>query len=101
MDPVDEITLPKVPDDDLDDIPPQGLAMARPSGDHKAVIDARQWRQAVQAYLATINFCRRSGEPAARRLGPEFQGRQHGYRALGRPRLALRIGSSITVAISE
>ena len=56
MYPVDEITLPKVPDDDLDDIPPEGLAMARPDGDHKAVIDAGQWRQAVQAYLATITF---------------------------------------------
>jgi arylsulfatase A-like enzyme len=53
---VEEITLPEVPNDDLNDIPPEGLAMARPERDHKAVIDAGQWRQAVQAYLATITF---------------------------------------------
>lgn len=56
MYPKEKITLPEVPDDDLDDIPPIGLRMARPEGDHKAVIDAGQWRDAVQAYLATITF---------------------------------------------
>ena len=56
MYPKEKITLPEVPDDDLDDVPPIGLRMARPEGDHKAVIDAGQWRDAVQAYLATITF---------------------------------------------
>jgi arylsulfatase A-like enzyme len=56
MYPKEKITLPEVPDDDLDDVPPLGLRMARPEGDHKAVIDSNQWRDAVQAYLATISF---------------------------------------------
>jgi len=56
MYPKDEIALPDVPDDDLDDVPPIGLRMARPEGDHKAVVEAGQWRDAVQAYLATITF---------------------------------------------
>lgn len=56
MYPKDKITLPKVPDDDLNDIPPIGIKMANPGGDHKAVIDSGQWRDAVQAYLATITF---------------------------------------------
>ena len=56
MYPKDKITLPNVPEDDLKDIPAIGLKMARPDGDHKAVVDAGQWRDAVQAYLATITF---------------------------------------------
>lgn len=56
MYPLNEITLPEVPDDDLDDIPELGVRMARPEDDHKAVIESNQWRKAVQAYLATISF---------------------------------------------
>ena len=56
MYPKEEITLPEAPDDDLADVPPIGLGMAKPEGDHKAVVDANQWRDAVQAYLATITF---------------------------------------------
>ena len=56
MYPKDEITLPEVPGDDLDDVPEIGLKMARSGGDHKAVVDAGQWPDAVQAYLATITF---------------------------------------------
>lgn len=56
MYPKDELTLPKVPDDDLDDVPRIGLRMARPQGDHKAVVESEQWLDAVQAYLATITF---------------------------------------------
>ncbi len=56
MYPKDQIALPEVPDDDLDDVPPIGLRMARPQGDHKAVTEAGQWRDAVQAYLATCTF---------------------------------------------
>ncbi len=54
--PLDSIQLPEVKDDDLDDIPPSGVAMARPEGDHTAVIKAGQWKHAVQGYLATISF---------------------------------------------
>lgn len=56
MYPKEKVALPKVPDDDLNDIPPVGIKMARPDGDHKTVIESGQWRDAVQAYLATITF---------------------------------------------
>lgn len=54
--PLNSIVLPRVKDDDLDDVPPVGVKFANPSGDHRKVIEHRQWRQAVQAYLASIAF---------------------------------------------
>lgn len=56
MYPPDKITLPNVKEDDLDDVPPIGKRMARPDGDHKNVIEHKQWRKAVQGYLASISF---------------------------------------------
>ena len=56
MFPVDSIQLPTVKADDLGDIPAAGVKMARPQGDHKAVVSHNQWKQAVQGYLATIKF---------------------------------------------
>ena len=54
--PLDRITLPKVKDDDLDDVPPIGRDMALRSGDHAKVLKHNQWRKAVQSYLAAISF---------------------------------------------
>jgi len=54
--PLDKITLPRVKEDDLDDVPPIGRRFARPEGDHKKVLEHNQWRKAVQAYLASITF---------------------------------------------
>lgn len=54
--PLEQIALPNVKDDDLDDIPPMGRKMARPEGDHRKVLEYRQYRKAVQAYLAVISF---------------------------------------------
>jgi arylsulfatase A-like enzyme len=54
--PLDKITLPKVNGDDLDDVPPIGKKMAKPDGDHKFVTENKQWKLAVQAYLASIRF---------------------------------------------
>ena len=56
MHPLDEIILPKVKEDDLDDVPPMGRRMARPEGDHRRVLKYKQWHRAVQAYLACISF---------------------------------------------
>jgi len=56
MYPLDKVTLPNVNENDLDDVPPIGRRMARPEGDHKKVIEYKQWRKAVQAYLASISF---------------------------------------------
>jgi arylsulfatase A-like enzyme len=54
--PLEGIQLPVVKDDDLADIPPLGVKMAGPEGDHAAVVKADQWKKAVQGYLATISF---------------------------------------------
>jgi arylsulfatase A-like enzyme len=54
--PLDKIILPKVLDTDLDDVPPAGVQMAKPWGDHAAILKAGRWKEAVQAYLAAISF---------------------------------------------
>lgn len=54
--PVDDILLPAHRRDDLDDIPPAGVKMARPRGDHAAVVEHEQWHAAVQGYLASIHY---------------------------------------------
>jgi arylsulfatase A-like enzyme len=56
MYPLDKITLPEVPDDDLADVPPAGVKVARPEGDHANILKTDNWRYAVQGYLATIAF---------------------------------------------
>lgn len=56
MYPPEELTLPKVPDDDLQDVPPAGVRMARPERDHATMLETGNWRLAVQAYLASISF---------------------------------------------
>ena len=54
--PPDKVRLPKVPDDDLKDLPEAGVRMARPQGDHATMLKTGNWRYAVQAYLASIAF---------------------------------------------
>ena len=55
--PLGEIQLPAVKDDDLDDVPPAGrtMAMARYE-DFQLIKRTDKYRQAVQAYLASISF---------------------------------------------
>lgn len=57
MYPLDEIVLPDVKDDDLNDIPEAGkkLALAL-SRDFHQIRDEGKWKEAVQAYLASITF---------------------------------------------
>ena len=43
--------------DDLDNVPPAGVKMAKPQGDHADIVKSGRWKEAVQAYLATIAFC--------------------------------------------
>ena len=54
--PLESIQLPDVPSDDLNDIPAAGIKMAKPNGDHAKIIQSGRWKEAVQAYLATIHF---------------------------------------------
>lgn len=54
--PLPEIILPRVKEDDLDDIPPLGRKIANPQGDHARVLATNNWHRAVQGYLASIAF---------------------------------------------
>ena len=66
--PLSTIVLPKVIANDLEDVPPIGVGMAKriPEGqtnaatrnmyDHKFIIENDQWKQAIQGYLASITF---------------------------------------------
>ena len=56
MYPPETVVLPEVPEDDLEDVPPPGVKMARPEGDHATMMKTGNWRHAVQAYLASIAF---------------------------------------------
>jgi arylsulfatase A-like enzyme len=55
--PLDTIVLPPHTAHDLDDVPPAGVKLAKPNGDHAAVLKSGRWKDAVQAYLATISYC--------------------------------------------
>jgi arylsulfatase A-like enzyme len=56
MFPLEAIELPPHRADDLDDVPPAGVKMAGPDGDHAQIVASGRWKEAVQAYLATIAF---------------------------------------------
>ncbi len=55
--PLDKIELPKVQENDLADVPPAGVRMARPDGDHAQILASGRWKEAVQGYLAAGAFC--------------------------------------------
>ena len=54
--PVEKIQLPPYREDDLSDVPPAGVRMAKPGGDHKTIIERDRWKAAIQSYLATIAY---------------------------------------------
>ncbi len=56
MHPLDKIELPPHRADDLADLPPAGVKMAKPDGDHAAMLKSGRWKEAVQAYLAAITY---------------------------------------------
>lgn len=57
MFPLESIQLPPHREDDLTDVPDAGVKMAGPQGDHAAIVKSGRWKEAVQAYLATIAYC--------------------------------------------
>jgi len=57
MHPLAEIKLPPTMENDLADIPPAGIKMAKPDGDHRNMLESGRWKEAVQAYLAAITYC--------------------------------------------
>jgi arylsulfatase A-like enzyme len=56
MFPLADIQLPPTKEGDLSDVPPTGVKMATRMGDHAEVIASGRWKEAVQAYLATISY---------------------------------------------
>lgn len=56
MYPLDSIQLPETQQNDLRDVPPAGLKMAKPQGDHATILKTDNWKHAVQAYLASITY---------------------------------------------
>ena len=57
MHPLKDIQLSPHLDNDLDDVPPAGVKMAKRSGDHAKIIESGRWKDAVQGYLAAISYC--------------------------------------------
>jgi arylsulfatase A-like enzyme len=55
--PLDQIELPPTSKDDLSDVPDGGVKMAKPGGDHAAIVKSGRWKEAVQGYLAAIAYC--------------------------------------------
>ena len=56
MFPLESIELPPHIEGDLADIPSAGRKMAKPEGDHARMLESGRWKEAVQAYLATIAY---------------------------------------------
>ncbi len=54
--PLDSVDLPIVFDQDLQDVPEAGRTFVKNRRDHVSVTKHGKWQQAVQAYLASINF---------------------------------------------
>ncbi|MCA9139807.1 MAG: sulfatase [Planctomycetales bacterium] len=52
----DQITLPNVPDDDMDDVPPNFQEMPMIAPTFREIRKAGKWRSLVQAYLANTSF---------------------------------------------
>ena len=51
----DDVVLPEVPADELDDIPEMGRRLAHIQI-HRKVTDHKAWKEAVRAYLAALSF---------------------------------------------
>ncbi len=55
--PLESIKLPPYLENDLDDLPPAAVQMAHPETDHVPMQKSGRWKEAIQAYLATIAYC--------------------------------------------
>ena len=57
MHPLDKIDLPPYREDDLQDLPAEGVNMALRNGDHARILASGRWKEAIQGYLAAISYC--------------------------------------------
>lgn len=55
--PLESIQLPEVREDDLADVPAFAKAHDRPGSHHEVILRSQKWKEAVQAYLASVAFC--------------------------------------------
>lgn len=55
--PLEEVSLPPVPEDALAGVPELARRWAETPPDHERILRAGQWRHAVQGYLASVSFC--------------------------------------------
>lgn len=56
MYPLDQIQLPELKEDDLDDVPQAGRMMGFGEARHEAITSNGHWKTAIQAYLAASTF---------------------------------------------
>ena len=56
MFPLKDINLPPYTENDLDDVPPAGIQMAKPWGDHAEILKTGKWKNAIQGYLAATAY---------------------------------------------
>jgi arylsulfatase A-like enzyme len=56
MYPLEDIVLPNINEDDLEDIPPMGKKLAHANTDYQTIGAADKLKEALQAYLASITF---------------------------------------------
>ncbi len=56
MFPLKDIELPPYTESDLDDVPPAGVRMAKPQGDHAEMLKTGKWKNAIQGYLAATAY---------------------------------------------
>jgi len=56
MYPLKDIELPPYTESDLDDVPPAGIQMAKPWGDHAEILKTGKWKNAIQGYLAATAY---------------------------------------------
>ena len=54
--PLKDIELPPYTESDLDDVPPAGVRMAKPQGDHAEMLKTGKWKNAIQGYLAATAY---------------------------------------------
>lgn len=57
MFPLETIQLPEVKEDDLADVPEFAKGHDKPGSFHDVIVQTGKWKEAIQAYLASIAFC--------------------------------------------
>lgn len=55
--PLEDIQLPEVKADDLADVPASARSHVKPGSYHDEIVKSGKWKEAVQAYLASVAFC--------------------------------------------